>query len=577
MLERSADLVVALLAVVKAGAAYLPVDPAYPAERIGYLLDDARPACVLTSGVLRSRLPGPGATDGPAGGPADGPGVVVLDDPGVAADLGARPDADLSDADRAAPLLPAHPAYAIYTSGSTGRPKGVLIPHRNVVRLFAATREQFGFGPSDVWTWFHSYAFDFAVWELWGPLLHGGRLVVVPFGVSRSPGEFLGLLGREGVTVLNQTPSAFYQLIDADARAGGAALSLRWVIFGGEALEVTRLREWHARHREDAPRLVNMYGITETTVHATLLPLHAGGNAPGGIGRGLPDLRMYVLGPGLQPAPPGVPGELYIAGPGLARGYLRRPGLTAERFLACPIGAGGERMYRTGDLARWTAGGTLEYLGRADDQVQVRGFRIELGEVEAALLACPGVGQAAAAVREDTPGDQRLTAYVVPAPDAAPPAAPDAAPPAGPDVALIREAVSARLPRHMVPSAIVVLDALPLTVNGKLDRRALPAPEAAPVTACRPPSSPREEALCAAFADILGVPRVGLDDNFFELGGHSLLATRLVSRITATLGVAVSIAALFQNPTVAGLSAALDAETESRPVLRRRPRDTDDE
>jgi amino acid adenylation domain-containing protein len=558
-MERSVDLVVALLAVLKAGGAYLPVDPAYPAERVAYLLADVRPACVVTTRGLRSRL-------GQAGGESS---VVVLDDPDVGADLRARSDADLPDAGRKARLLPAHPAYAIYTSGSTGRPKGVLVPHQNVVRLFAATRERFGFGPGDVWTWFHSYAFDFSVWELWGALLHGGRLVVVPFGVSRSPAEFLALLARERVTVLNQTPSAFYQLAGADAYATGA-LSLRYVIFGGEALDARRLEPWFARHG-DVPRLVNMYGITETTVHATCSPLEAAGNVPGVIGRGLPDLRVYVLGPGMLPVPPGVAGELYLAGPGLARGYLGRPGLTAERFVACPFGAAGERMYRTGDVVRWTAGGVLEYLGRADDQVQLRGFRVELGEVEDALLAVPGVAQAAVVVREDTPGDQRLTAYVVPAPGA------DGVGAAGVDVTAVRESAGRRLPGYMVPSAIVVLDGLPLTVNGKLDRRALPAPSLAPAAAYRPPGTPREELLCAAFAEVLGVPGVGLDDNFFELGGHSLLATRLISRINSTLGVAVSIAALFASPTVAGMSAALDAETESRPVLRRRQRDPDDE
>ncbi|MFD0350422.1 amino acid adenylation domain-containing protein [Kitasatospora aburaviensis] len=320
-------------------------------------------------------------------------------------------------------------AYVIHTSGSTGRPKGVPVPHGNVLRLFAAAGD-FAFGPEDVWTLFHSYAFDFSVWELWGALLHGGRLVVVPYAVSRAPGDFLELLRRERVTVLNQTPSAFHQLVRADqeAPAGAAPLALRYVVFGGEALEAAHLRPWLDRHGDRGPELVNMYGITETTVHVTHHRVTREAveepNSRGTIGVPLADLRVYVLDHCLQPVPPGTVGEMYVAGPGLALGYLDRPGLTAQRFVADPFGAPGSRMYRTGDLARRAGDGTLEYRGRADQQVKIRGFRIEPGEIEAALVAHPAVAQAAVVAR-DLGGDRVLVAYAVPAPAERPdPAAP---------------------------------------------------------------------------------------------------------------------------------------------------------
>ncbi|MET7767007.1 amino acid adenylation domain-containing protein, partial [Streptomyces sp. NPDC005393] len=558
-LDRSADLVVSLLAVLKAGGAYLPIDPGYPAERIDFVLGDATPVSLITDRETRDRV---------LGEDARALGVVALDDPAVAGELNGLDASRLTDTDRAGRLLASHPAYVIYTSGSTGQPKGVVVTHANVSRLFSETRNRFAFGTGDVWTWFHSFAFDFSVWELWGALLYGGRLVVVPFDVSRSPQDFLRLLVRERVTVLNQTPSAFYQLMQAEAQEPelGHELSLRTVVFGGEALDPARLREWYSRHPQDAPVLVNMYGITETTVHVTYAALDAAAatdGAPSLIGRRIPDLRLYVLDGRLEPVPVGVAGELYVVGGGLARGYLNRAGLTSDRFVASPYADAGERMYRTGDLVRWDADGNLEFVGRADEQVKVRGFRIETGEIEAVLAACPQLAQAAVVVREDTPGDKRLVAYVVPA-DAAEPAVGDGT------AATVRQFATERLPGYMVPAAVVVMDELPLTVNGKLDRKALPTPEYA-VTAGsgRGPSTPEEEALCEAFAQVLGLEKVGVDDDFFALGGHSLLAVRLVSRVRVELGVEVGIGSLFEAPTVAGLAQQLGKKKSARrPALR---------
>ncbi|MEU4116198.1 amino acid adenylation domain-containing protein [Kitasatospora sp. NPDC028055] len=543
-LPRSVELVVAVLAVLKAGGAYVPIDPDYPADRIAYTLADSAPALLLTTTAAAERLPDPQLP------------LLLLDTPGTAAELARTP------AGPPTPTLgPDHPAYVIYTSGSTGRPKGVVIPHRNVARLFAATDHWFAPGPEDVWTLFHSYAFDFSVWELWGALLHGGRLVVVPFDTSRSPREFLELLVRERVTFLNQTPSAFYQLMQVDQEEPelGARLALRRVVFGGEALDLARLEPWYRRHAEDAPLLVNMYGITETTVHVSYRPLDAAtaaGQSRSLIGAGIPDLRLYLLDSRLRPVPAGVPGELYVAGAGLARGYLGRPALTAERFVADPYGAPGTRMYRTGDLARWTASGELDYLGRIDAQVKIRGFRIELGEIGSVLSRRPEVASAAVVVREDAPGEKRLVGYLVPAPDAGPP-----------DLDALRTHLAAELPDYMLPAALVPLERLPLTPNGKLDERALPAPEPGRAGGGRAPRTPLEEVLCGLFADVLGLERVGIDDNFFELGGHSLLAGRLVAGLRELTGSAeLGVRALFRAPTVAGLAELLAAARDGAPA-----------
>ncbi|MBF6170939.1 non-ribosomal peptide synthetase [Nocardia blacklockiae] len=528
-LPRSPELIVALLAVLESGAGYLPVDPTYPADRIEYMLADARPVCAVTGAAVRAALP---------------PGTPEIDLDEI--DLTAGDGSPLTDAERRAPLRPDHVAYVIYTSGSTGRPKGVQIPHRNVTTLFASTRERFGFDHTDVWTMFHSHAFDFSVWELWGPLLHGGTLVVVDYLTSRSPEQLLELLRREQVTVLNQTPSAFYQLDAADAAAGPGdpadlpPLALRHIVFGGEALELRRLGDWFDRHGDRAPRLVNMYGITETTVHVTHRALdRADVTRPhaGGIGEAIGSLRGYLLDHRLRPVPAGVPGEIYVAGAQLARGYLGRPGLTAARFVANPFGEPGSRLYRSGDLGKRTADGALDYQGRADDQVKIRGFRIELGEIEAAVLAQDGVRTAAVIVREDVPGDKRIVAYLT----------------GRADTRAVSAGVAALLPEYMVPSAFVALDAIPLTANGKLDRRALPAP-VAEVRAYRAPRTPIEYATARTLAEVLGVDRVGLDDGFFALGGNSLSATQAAARLGEQIGARLPVRLFLEEATVAELA-----------------------
>ena len=539
--ERSLEMLVGLVGILKAGGAYLPLDPSYPPERLAYMVEDAHASVLVTHSALLDRLP------------AGGAGIVRLDTdwPVISRCLAVAP---------ASRLQPQNSAYVIYTSGSTGEPKGAGIPHQNVVRLFGATERLFQFGADDVWTLFHSFAFDFSVWEIWGALLYGGRVVVVPHATSRSPADFLRLLARERVTVLSQTPAAFYQLMQADRESCDLrqALALRYVIFGGEALELRRLDEWYQRHSDRAPLLVNMYGITETTVHVSYITLDRAAvtaNAGSLIGRGIADLRVYVLDGGLQPVPAGVTGELYVAGAGLARGYLGRAALTAERFVADPYGAAGSRMYRTGDLARWRPDGVLDFLGRADAQVKIRGFRIEPGEIEAALARHSSIAQAAVIAREDQPGNKRLVAYVV------------AAAGASADAAALRAYLGQSLPAHMVPSAFVVLECLPLTPNGKLDRKALPAPDLTPAIVRRAPRTPQEEILCGLFAEVLGVERVGVDDSFFALGGDSIMSIQLVSRARKA-GLLITSRAVFQRQTAGALARVAGVVEETAPPDR---------
>ncbi len=536
-LERSVEMIVGILGILKAGGAYVPIDPVYPADRRAFMIEDSGVRIVLTQVALARELAATGvetiALDAAdaftgAGGPSDGP----VDVPG------AHPD---------------QLAYVIYTSGSTGKPKGALVTHRNVARLFTATAAAYGFDERDVWTLFHSIAFDFSVWELWGALLHGGRLVVVPFETSRSPSAFHELLLEERVTVLNQTPSAFRQLIHEDTRRGDdRPLALRYVIFGGEALELSTLAPWYERHPDSSPQLVNMYGITETTVHVTYRPIRLADVTSGRgsvIGAPIGDLECYVLDAHLQPVPVGVPGELYVGGPGLARGYLNRPELTAERFVAHPFRPGEcVRLYKTGDLVRRLEDGDLEYLGRLDLQVKMRGFRTELEEIEAVLGQHPAIREGVVLARADVPGDQRLVAYVVLA--------------AGASVGLaeLREHVGRKLPEYMVPSAVVVLDEFPLTVNGKLDRKALPAPSGAgqlAPTERAAVAGDLERLIAEQWKHVLQLDVVGATDNFFDVGGHSLHMATLQSRLREQLGREVPMVALFQYPTIRELAGHL--------------------
>ncbi|WP_020635716.1 non-ribosomal peptide synthetase [Amycolatopsis alba] len=484
---------------------------------------------------------------------------ILLDDPAVEARLSDGTGPVLSTAPQADDA-----AYLIYTSGSTGRPKGVVVPHRNVVALLAAADESYDFGPEDTWTLFHSYAFDFSVWELWGALAYGGKLVVVPAGIAQSPPDLLRLLADRQVTVLNQIPSAFYELMRADAEdpSTSGRLALRYVIFGGEALDLAKLDEWYGRHGH-GPRLVNMYGITETTVHVTYAALEHGLPAAVGlIGRPLPGYRCYVLDDGLGLVPPGVLGELYVSGVGLAWGYWGRGGLTASRFVADPFGDAGGRMYRTGDLVRWGSGG-LEYLGRTDDQVKIRGFRIELGEVESVLARCPGVADAVVVVGTDARGERCLVGHVTHD------TSETSVDPARLGVTA-REFVTGFLPGYMVPAVVMVSARFPVAPSGKVDRRALPAPVFG--SASRAARTPLESTLCGLFGEVLGVEDVGADDSFFDLGGHSLIVTRLVSRVRSVLGVELGMRAPFDAPTPALLAVLVSQARERRLVLRPMPR-----
>jgi amino acid adenylation domain-containing protein/non-ribosomal peptide synthase protein (TIGR01720 family) len=540
--ERSLDTIVSILGTLKAGGAYVPLDPANPRNRLAFILEDAQVNVLLTEEKLLQTLPKGSAK------------IVCLDGDKSAFSQNSKENP-------ASGTTAENLAYIIYTSGSTGIPKGVLVPHSNVVRLFAATESRYNFNEQDVWTLFHSYAFDFSVWEIWGALLYGGRLAIVPYSVSRSPQDFYSLLCKERVTVLNQTPSAFYQLIKTEESAGiGENLSLRLVIFGGEALDLQSLKPWFDRHGDRHPQLVNMYGITETTVHVTYRPLTAADLSKNAslIGRPIPDLQVYLLDRNCQPVPIGIPGEIYVGGAGVARGYLNQPELTADRFIPNPFNDSLKaRLYKSGDLARYLPNGDIEYLGRIDHQVKVRGFRIELGEIEAALGQHPDVAQAVVVVREDVPGDKRLVAYII---------ANSAAP--NKHSILIHELrcfLKEKLPEYMVPAVFVMLESLPLTNNGKIDRKALPAPDRDRPEleeAFAAPSTAIEKILAEIWAQVLGLEQVGIDDNFFELGGDSILSIQVISQANQA-GLRLTPKQLFQHQTIAQLAAVADT-TETK-------------
>ena len=605
--ERGLEMIVGLLAILKAGGAYVPLDPAYPQDRLSYMIQDSGIRLLLAqAGVLeelplgdeveillispdtpqrlnRGQAPLPQGMHSSTGtsnhcrrtGVAlhlarDG---VSPDDPMLADTPLTRRSALARDGVRSDELAetetphreqggtpprssyremhsnpevrvnPHNLAYVIYTSGSTGQPKGALLTHANVLRLFEASARHFRFGPDDVWTLFHSCAFDFSVWEIFGALLYGGKLVIVPHAVSRSPEDFHALLIEQQVTVLNQTPSAFKPLISV-ACAAQQNLALRYAIFGGEALDVPSLKLWLDHFGDQSPQLINMYGITETTVHVTYRTITTADiKKPGSpIGAPLADLSWYLLDANLNPVPKGCIGELYVGGPGLARGYLNRQDLTAIRFIPNPFAESGSRLYRTGDVARYRSDGSIDYLGRSDHQVKIRGFRIELGEIEAQLLAQPQVCQAVV-LAQDTPGGRQLVAYVVA------------------DESIrenLKTALKDNLPDYMVPAHLIFLPSLPLTANGKLDRKALPTPDASHLQGeYVTPQTELEQQIAQIWQDVLKLERVGLTDNFFELGGHSLLAAQVIARIKHQLSVAAGLRDLFTEPQLRGFAARL--------------------
>ncbi|MCC5658374.1 amino acid adenylation domain-containing protein [Nostoc sp. XA010] len=542
--ERSLEMLIGILGILKAGGAYVPLDPTYPQERLAFMLEDSQTSILLSQQHLIEKLP-----------PHQGQ-VICLDSDW-------NKIATLSSENLTYNVNSHNLAYIIYTSGSTGKPKGVLVNHANVVRLFTATDQWFHFNQQDVWTLFHSYAFDFSVWEIWGALVYGGRLVIVPYWISRSPDAFYNLLSQEQVTVLNQTPSAFRQLMCAEAEANDNTkpLALRLVIFGGEALEIQSVKPWFDRHGDQVPQLVNMYGITETTVHVTYYPLTKADleHTKSLVGRPIPDLQVYLLDQNRQLVPIGVPGEIYVGGAGVARGYLNRPQLTEERFINNCFANNSTKVYKTGDLARYLPNGEIEYLGRIDHQVKIRGFRIELGEIEASLRQHESVEDALVISK-----DNRLISYVIP----------NSGKIARQLVPEVRQYLQAKLPEYMLPSAFVLVDAWPLTVNGKIDRRSLPSPdetrlelEADYVVA----RNPIEEKLVSIWSEVLVVQQIGVHDNFFNLGGHSLLATQVISRVRDAFNVELPLSCLFTSPTVAGLAESIQTKLQSVNIIEYPP------
>ncbi|PZE20566.1 non-ribosomal peptide synthetase [Paenibacillus xerothermodurans] len=528
MAERSPEMIVGMLAILKAGGAYVPIDPAYPSDRIEFMLEDSGARVLLTQSHLLNSVDFSGET-------------LCLE----------LSDVDVTDGAtyNLAPVnSPDDLCYVIYTSGTTGKPKGVMISHRNVVRLLVNDKLQFTFSSRDTWTMFHSFCFDFSVWEMYGALLYGGKLVAVPKEVAQSPQQFRQLLIDEKVTVLNQTPTAFAALIQREIAAPSRELELRYVIFGGEALQPAILREWNDKYPET--KLINMYGITETTVHVTYKEIATEeiNSNISNIGVPIPTLGCCIMDKDMNLVPMGVIGELCVTGLGVARGYLHRPELTAQRFIDNPYKPG-ERLYRSGDLARLLPNGEMEYFGRSDHQVKIRGFRIELGEIEHRLLQIPAITEAAVLPLTDHHGQPMLVAYFTGSEQLS--------------LGELRQALSVHLPDYMVPAHFMQLPKMPLTSNGKLDRKALPKPTAgAGRDTYQAPRTELEERLAEIWQEVLGVERVGIDDDFFSLGGHSLKAMLLTSRMHQQVEREVPIKLLFERPTIRGLAESLQAATE---------------
>ncbi|VXD10548.1 Non-ribosomal peptide synthase, involved in Hassallidin biosynthesis [Planktothrix serta PCC 8927] len=531
-LERSPELIIAMLAVVKAGGVYVPVDPAYPRERIEFTVSDCEAKLILTTTAIRSHLP-------------ESQIKICLDEEDA-------PFLTESTEPLSETLDPNSGAYIIYTSGSTGQPKGVLITQHNLIRLFQSTEHWFAFNEQDVWTFFHSFAFDFSVWEIWGALLYGGRIAIVPHCISRNPQSFLQLLQQEQVTVLNQTPSAFAQLLACRSLSDKLS-KLRYIIFGGEALNLPSLRPWFEHFGENQTRLVNMYGITETTVHVTyrLITKQDIDNSSGSlIGQPIPDLDLYILDPYGNPLPPGVIGEIYIGGAGVASGYINRPELTAQRFVKdcfADLSVNSDsHLYRSGDLGRFLPNGDLEYLGRIDNQIKIRGFRIEIGEIEAAICQFSEVREALVLTNSDTETEEKyLIAYIVCYPEKQP------------SIETLRKYLQTKLPEFMIPAQFVYLEKFPLTHNGKVDRKALPKPETKRENlevSFIPPATPIEEILADIWQQVLGVEQVSRFDNYFVLGGDSIRSIRVVS-LAQSQGINLKLEQIFSYPVLSDLAA----------------------
>ncbi|HDR4948816.1 TPA: amino acid adenylation domain-containing protein [Bacillus cereus] len=529
---RSVEMVIGMIAVLKTGAAYLPIDPEYPEDRIAYILNDAQPVCILTHSSILANLPNENHTQ-----------RIVIDGKNTKRELREYSKKNLDSFDHISLL---NPAYTIYTSGSTGKPKGVIVPMQSLSNLLLAMQAEFSLHVNDRLLAVTTFAFDVSALEIYLPLISGASVQVAQKETVQDFSALTEIIQKKNITIMQATPALWHALVtDYPERLIGLK-----VLVGGEALSsnlASRLKELNCH-------VTNLYGPTETTILSTFMNMNEEESATPSIGRPIWNTEVYVLDAGLQPVPTGVVGELYIAGTGLANGYLGKPELTAERFVANPFGTPGTRMYRTGDLARWCPNGILDYVGRVDDQIKIRGFRIELGEIEAVIMQHPHVEQVAVIVREDQPGDKRLVAYIVPSEHV------------HIDTVEMRRNVGLSLPDYMVPYAFVMISELPLTPNSKLDRKALPAPEFTASTISRGPRTPKEEILCELFTEVLNLPRIGIDDGFFDLGGHSLLAVQLMSRIREALGIELSIGSLFAAPTVAGLAERLEMGT-SQSVL----------
>jgi amino acid adenylation domain-containing protein len=529
-INHSIDLVIGLLAILKAGGAYVPLEPSHPRQRLACMIENAKIQIVLAQQERLELLTQTGCQ------------VISLDSQ--------RQQIFRYRSDNPSRgLAPDNLAYVIHTSGSTGPPKGVMVTHVNVTRLLDATQKWYQFDTDDVWTMFHSYAFDFSVWELWGALINGGRLVIVSRQVSRSPEAFHQLMCQQQVTVLNQTPSAFRQFLQAES-AGAVTehLPLRLVIFGGEALDLESLRGWIERQGDEGPQMINMYGITETTVHVTYRTLRMTDldfTTGSKIGRPIDDLQVYLVDERLEPVAVGVDGEIFVGGDGLGRGYLHRPGLTAERFIANPYSDHpGSRLYRSGDIGRYRGSGEIEYAGRCDRQVKVRGFRVELGEIESTLYQHPAVRESVVVLREDSADERMLVAYVV----------------SDQETELttgqLRRFLKERLPEYMIPAAFIKLELLPLTINGKLDREALPEPkELRPAleNSYVTPRTETEQIIAEIWGSVLHIDQVGIYDNFFDLGGNSMSMLQILGKLRSRFDVELTTVDLFKYPTLASL------------------------